>query len=532
MKLLRQIRSPILLITFGVSVAWMAYSLALSSDNQQVRRAIQVRATTLAGEITVGLDAKYEILYGLQALFNASKHVDADEFSLAAAGYLKRDRMIEGLEWIPRVAAEERQRYEQQAQARIPGFKISDAVGVGDYVAAQEADEYFPIYYLEPSNAYRESRGLNLNSYSVTKEALSEARDTGRVVVSDVLSGIENSTPFSLVFATLPIYKAYPITVEERRKRLQGFVAVLFLSENLFQHVVDKARLDDLIVRVEVLSGDDLRTEIFESDNRSGEPVHSDFAQEVVIDVANERWLLSVAPTAEGIAAFRSDSPRLVFCLVLGFAFACGIAILVLLRQRSLVAGAVVERTCQLNEANIQLEKLSNTDFLTGLANRREFESRATLVWNDVLARPQPFCVLMIDVDQFKQYNDSFGHLAGDTCLKRIAQVLRHELGGVSEVVARYGGEEFVVLLSGGNAQPMHVSRALQAVSDESIAHALDVDREWVTVSIGAAWVTPSASLDLKSVISSADEALYKAKETGRNKIVNVYLNGFVSARS
>ncbi|WP_428565125.1 MAG: diguanylate cyclase [Solidesulfovibrio sp. DCME] len=111
--------------------------------------------------------------------------------------------------------------------------------------------------------------------------------------------------------------------------------------------------------------------------------------------------------------------------------------------------GQVRQRTQELSQANSKLRRLSASDGLTGLANRRMFDETFQGEWNRALRHRLPLAVLLLDVDQFKAYNDHYGHLAGDACLKRIAQALQGAAQGAGELVARYGGEEFVILLPG-----------------------------------------------------------------------------------
>lgn len=167
---------------------------------------------------------------------------------------------------------------------------------------------------------------------------------------------------------------------------------------------------------------------------------------------------------------------------------------------------------------NEQLEALSLTDGLTGVGNRRQFDRTLAAEWMRSMRQHQPLALLLLDVDHFKQYNDHYGHQAGDTCLRQLAQVLSGCLRQPMEQLARYGGEEFVVLLLDGDAAAGSAvaQRCIDAVARLKIAHAKSQASAWVSVSIGVSSVRPSPEDSLERLVRSADAALYKAKQGGR----------------
>jgi len=182
----------------------------------------------------------------------------------------------------------------------------------------------------------------------------------------------------------------------------------------------------------------------------------------------------------------------------------------------------VRQRTQELSEANSKLRRLSASDGLTGLANRRMFDETFQGEWNRALRHRLPLAVLLLDVDQFKAYNDQYGHLAGDACLKRVAQALQIPTQRAGELVARYGGEEFVILLPGlsGDAAYKVAHRVRASIQDLKIAHARDVQTGVVTVSIGVAARIPRQGEVASELLKEADASLYRAKEQGRNCVV------------
>jgi diguanylate cyclase (GGDEF)-like protein len=179
----------------------------------------------------------------------------------------------------------------------------------------------------------------------------------------------------------------------------------------------------------------------------------------------------------------------------------------------------VAERTEALAAANEQLEKLSITDALTGLANRRQMEETLSIHWRDAVDRGRQVGIAMIDVDHFKLYNDRYGHVAGDRCLRRVAAALAENVRDV-DLVARYGGEEFAIILPGATPEVAHrvaerVCAAVQTLEEPHEGAPLG----HVTVSVGVAAAFPSAECTIRQLIERADGALYEAKRNGRNQV-------------
>lgn len=183
----------------------------------------------------------------------------------------------------------------------------------------------------------------------------------------------------------------------------------------------------------------------------------------------------------------------------------------------------LVEVTQQLNAANTELQRLSTTDGLTGLANRRFFDEISLREWRRCERMKKPMSLVILDVDHFKLFNDQYGHQAGDDCLKVVASQVMRAAPRASDLAARYGGEEFVMVLGETNADGAQwvAENIRQRVADLRIRHAGSASG-YVTVSCGVASVEPAPGLSLEGLLQSADHALYQAKHAGRNQVVSV----------
>ena len=191
------------------------------------------------------------------------------------------------------------------------------------------------------------------------------------------------------------------------------------------------------------------------------------------------------------------------------------------LEERNRELEQIVEiRTRELAEANRQLEVLSNTDGLTHIGNRRFFDQQLLLEWNRAQRSANPLGLILLDIDNFKHFNDHYGHLAGDACLQALAKVLAQTGRRAGEQVARYGGEEFVVLLPNlDKAAAREFAECIQqALLSLAIPHA-GAPLGIVTVSLGVASLQASILHNPVELLQQADAALYRAKAEGRNCI-------------
>jgi two-component system cell cycle response regulator len=173
-----------------------------------------------------------------------------------------------------------------------------------------------------------------------------------------------------------------------------------------------------------------------------------------------------------------------------------------------------------LQDANQKLEQLANLDGLTQVANRRCFDGRLQAEWKRLAREQQPLSLILFDVDKFKLYNDYYGHLGGDDCLVRIAQVVQQIVQRPADLVARYGGEEFLVLLPNTDlAGAIKVAQSIQqAIHDQAIPHAKSDVKNIVTLSFGITSLIPTWDIKPDTLIASADRAMYNAKQEGRDR--------------
>jgi len=191
------------------------------------------------------------------------------------------------------------------------------------------------------------------------------------------------------------------------------------------------------------------------------------------------------------------------------------------LLQRDEAYRALRQSQQQLLETNLELQRLTNSDGLTGLANRRYFDEYFSAEWKRAEREQSSLSLLMIDVDDFKLYNDTYGHLAGDTALKQVAEGIGYFARRPTDLAARIGGEEFVLVLPSMSREHMEgqADKLQAAVHALGIAHASSSNDARVTVSVGGASMVPQRGGSQEKLVEAADQALYRAKRGGKNRV-------------
>jgi diguanylate cyclase (GGDEF)-like protein len=167
------------------------------------------------------------------------------------------------------------------------------------------------------------------------------------------------------------------------------------------------------------------------------------------------------------------------------------------------------------------LEQMAMLDSLTGIPNRRRFNQVLEQEWRRCMRDGAPLSLIVVDVDHFKAFNDTYGHAAGDEVLRRIAHTLQTSLRRPGDFVARYGGEEFVILLPGINSEGASIlcEHARADIEAEHIPHAVSDVSPWITISLGGATCIPKETSVIAELFSLADSWLYEAKHGGRNRV-------------
>ena len=290
---------------------------------------------------------------------------------------------------------------------------------------------------------------------------------------------------------------------------------------------------DNVVILAEALQGDDCRCRVATSGKRALAAVASKTPDVILLDILMPgmdgyevcRQLKSKHETADVPVLFLSalDEP---FDKLR--AFEAGGADYVTKPFHIAEVRARVQVHLRLRRLQQALAESSLTDALTGLANRRRFEEVLAGEWSRAERRNDKLSLLMIDVDHFKRFNDHYGHVAGDECLRRVGRALQGALARSGDFVARYGGEEFVAVLAGLDPAECATQgeRLRAAVEQQSIPHEGSTVGPVVSISVGGATLRPQRDLSTTKLVEMADAALYRAKAAGRNRVESDGIDG------
>ena len=496
----------VLLTLFG---SWNLYQAEL----KQARRDFQQKAETLKLDLDLELRLSFEALYGLYGLFASSEQVTPAEFEQVAQGVVQRHPEILALEWVPRVEAAERVAFVARMNELYDDYRIWQPDETGQVESAADRAVVYPIQYIYPLSQPRNLLGLDIGFEPARQRMLEQAAGLRDLYVTDPVGLLQTPSPRKGFFALLPVSHGADAPPE-------GFVRGVFGIQSLLDQLAARPLSQDMrlvLTDVHTVAG-------YEAlyDNHPGLPFDAEDAFQLNLTPSPGRsWTLLAAPLNPGILQRTALWTPLQVALV-GLLLSGLVAYVVhLLQRRSEQVERLVERrTQELKELNATLARMSFTDELTGVANRRCFDQAFRKEWRRASRHRTALGIILLDIDHFKGYNDSLGHQAGDQCLQAVAHCLRDQLKRPGDLLARYGGEEFILLLpqmDDGVSQFAEQCRAaVEALQIRNPASHYGV----VTISLGLSIAHPQTGKDPGDLIRAADQAMYEAKNAGRNQIM------------
>ena len=445
------------------------------NDFQQMQREEAARAAHQM-EAVAGLSV--DQLDSAAAFFKAEDDLSRHEFQVYGRSLISQGA-LSGAAFIPRVTAASRERFEQSH--RLP---ILERAGILDFRRSQARKEYFPITYVTAEQEeQRRALGYDLGQDPERERFLERARDRGVAVSSPVIPLLIGGRGIN-VFRAVYRDGAPTGSVAERRRALVGFAAGSFRIGDLAGSAAEAV---DPSVRVQVGAGGEA---VF----GPSEPFED--AASAPVRIADRMWVLTVKdPGGPGLSLPAALA-------ILGLALAALLASLIIAWGRT--------------ERMQELERQASQDSLTGLANRRRFEEDLAAAMARSRREGSRGALLMLDLDRFKQVNDSDGHPAGDKLIKEIAEALRRRTRE-SDSLARLGGDEFAVIVPRCSREEARL--AAEAIADEVRNHRSDTETGPVTVSIGVAMFGDDPRTSVATVVSEADAAMYGAKDEGRDAV-------------
>jgi diguanylate cyclase (GGDEF)-like protein len=509
-------------IIFSVLIARHLYSLETEKIDEQFRRDVDQHSATIEQVLV----QHYEIVHGLANALGLLAQPEPDYFIQLCETVRRRHPVIKSLSWYWQVADSGRAELEQQLQQTYQRFSIKSfsngtysdtSLGKSNALSTRAtAKDYMPMIAIVPGKTLGTYLGLDLYSLPDIVPGLTEAARTEQIYVS---GAYQSPSREELEFAVFyPVYHPFP---SQQETEFAGFVSATFSIDSLLEQQMHDS-LNQWAVRIEARHNPDADAKIIKT-SPSQELARGAFSYQRKINVGADRyWDLHVRPGKDYIGDQRSNTP--LSALLTGLAFTGLIYYLWLnqLYRTHNIELLVAKRTDELSKANKRLRELSQTDALTGVANRRLFEERLQHEFLRLRRAKKFLSLMMIDVDYFKSYNDYYGHQQGDETLERIASCIADTVNRPADLVARYGGEEFIVLLPDTDESALDLANdILDAVRQMNIPHARSRSSDRVTISIGFGFARVNLLQTPKQLVLAADQAMYFAKASGRDCIAS-----------
>jgi diguanylate cyclase (GGDEF)-like protein len=497
---------------FTVLVSLQLHLVQRQSIDQDFTAQVKTHARSIQREMELNVEA----LYSLKGLFDGSEDVTAEEFRLAASTLLFRHGDILSFEWIPLVSHENRALVEAELRQRVPQAVFTEPAPSGGLVEAGSREFYFPSAYVEPIDDRMHHLGFDHAFEPTRRDLLIRSRDNDALSLSSKILMPNQADGVNSVLLTLPIYKGPTTTLGQRRDSFMGAVAAQVDLQQLIRTALDASeRWIDSYEILDVTEDDDHTTLL-----HFGNPERKGAFTQSIRAIGGRSWVMQADIDPEIYLYRQTFMPVLVLVAGTGLFGILAFTLYQSNRQNKLIEAEVIERTRSLDEANKKLSQLSTTDDLTGLQNRRSADNNFRIEWQRHIRDGAKLSVMMIDIDYFKHYNDTYGHLAGDQCLKAVANSLDAEINRPADTIARYGGEEFLAILPNTAEDSETVAeRCRSSVERLRIAHERSTISDYVTISIGVATMVPDKTIDMMDLIEMADRALYEAKAQGRNRV-------------
>lgn len=477
--------------------AWQAHSVSRLLEQNRADETLNELAQVQAFRAQDLLSDAEHVLEAFAAHFAASDYVSAAEFRKFASILLPERRDVYAVHWAPLITADARESYERSLAARglAPlGIFELDLPALSPVVAAGRPF-YFPVTYSEPMERNRAAFGLDIVPRFNGKHGPVEMARQGKSYTSYAFPIVQDEN------GPLGVALFQPVETQTRgdgERELRGFLMLLLRPEISLTERLEPNRSQPYHMRLLDLSGES-PFQIYPRSEQSW-PSGPEYSYPLVL--GERQWQIDIAFDNEPSS---SAVPALVSSLVLLLTLVIIIAL-----------GRSFRQSSELLAANSKLSQLANSDPLTGLANRRRIEERAAEVFA-LEARSDSFsAVCVIDLDNFKEVNDSFGHQRGDRLLIELAELFRRYIRG-GDVAARTGGDEFVLLmpqLRSLNDVTGMLDRLIESMN--MTVEGLD-KTQWVSASIGVA-LSEAGCRDFETLQQRADRAMYAAKRAGKNR--------------
>ena len=451
------------------------------------------------------------ILLDIVSFYEASPSVSRKAFKSYVSPILKRNTFIQALEWVPRVSSENRNKTEQLAHRDgVAGFRFTERLKSGTIGKAGERPEYYPVYFAEPFVGNEQALGFDLASESERLKAIEGSKKSGELLATNKIHLVQGQPEENGLLVFAPYYGG----IAHRDRSLKGFIVGAYRLDSMINYAIDPYL--EKGINLTIFDGKKISSEkrIFAKSKARADLI----SYKKEITAFGKSWVMLFRGDESFQGGIKWHPP---------IASTGGLLVLFLLISIVFEIHNFRTRHKMLSESNKQLEELSNLDSLTSLANRRCFDENLEKELSRSSRDKTPLSLILLDVDHFKEFNDTYGHLVGDECLRQIADVLQSIVERSHDLVARYGGEEFAVILPSTDLKGgLIIAERLRA-----LVEGLDLTSpkasilQGITISLGLVSTGYGRKrINSQTLIDQADKALYEAKKQGKNRVVHLDL--------
>ncbi|MDA9556504.1 diguanylate cyclase [Vibrio sp.] len=504
----------------GITVSIFGYFLTLQQEKSLLQQEVNSVASRYASEIHEQIQVGLESLNIMEVLFFNDALPNETLFQNVAKQTIARKNDIKALEWIPKVTHDQRSSFESYHVSNHPNFTFNALID-GQMQSAPDKERYFPIYYVEPYKGHETAFGFDLSSSLERNTIIEASARSGKSLISGriELVQVDDRSDKAGFLAMKPLYLSG--TQHHDMDTLRGFVLGVFS----YGALLDKALQDQQgqnafhFELIDVTEGD--KVSLYQANSLGDSRLEGRFLSSQTLNTLWGRdWVLNVTPTDSYIKANLSYYPYFSLGAGATITILLIMYLLALVNRDSVVTDKVEAQTADLRKQNKKLNEISLKDGLTQVCNRRAFDEYYQRSWQQSIKLQRPISILLFDIDEFKKFNDHYGHLEGDQCLIQVAQELSKATIRSGDHLCRYGGEEFVMILNNCSDPSRVANECLERIINLGIEHQGSQATKQVTVSIGGASLIPYKDFDSTQLIKQADMALYSAKEQGRNQFV------------
>lgn len=515
----------VVVVAFFAFLAIFAHILLSNKHTIQIDQQLRTSLADFSLETLEKIQNSTDKLRALSSAVAFSKDLNFTKFENYIRSYDSNEKSWWIIEWQPIVSGNERESFEKMVKTRIsPDFFMWQPDENGIPVRASNKAEHVPVLFMVSTKATANTTGLDLAWSEERMRSKWRSRDQGKAQISSlfnvVLAPGAPNAPVGFAI-TVPVFNEgiVPVDLETRKREIKGYLAGVYsIGEILAPELAE-------------LSSKGLHIKITDVDSAS--PVfvsHTDLNDGSLSTILYDKKVISIFGRKWQIVMFTTDdyfnkesSPYwlftphflLVFCLILLFL----IRKLYKNNQELAAVKTNLQQTLlEVSKSEQHFAELSRHDPLTGLLNRRSFYEKIA----DEISRSHRYnedlCLLMVDIDNFKQINDRYGHPVGDSVLTQLASTFK-ELSRENDILCRIGGEEFALLLIKTNEEDSLIiaERLCDAVAKTAIELVTSDSPLHLTVSIGLTRCLQQDSTS--SIMSRADKALYQAKNKGKNRV-------------